>query len=224
MSFRRWSSLACAALVASLSVGCASGGLGDDGLGDDGGGSGTEGGPSGDASNPGADTGHEGGRDAGGSDATTDTQPAEQNDSSAADSGLEDDTGTTVVDSGSPGPDGSTSTCNPSNCASGCCQGNNCIGGTANNACGLTGAVCADCTQIPNGTCVSGLCEAPSSNCSSTCSGCCDSSNVCHATSSPQACFTNGGNPFTPGSACEDCTAEGDLLCIKVVIAYTCAL
>jgi hypothetical protein len=97
------------------------------------------------------------------------------------------------------------------------------VGGTANTACGLTGAVCSDCTQIPSATCVSGLCEAPSSNCPSTCAGCCDTNNVCHASSSAQYCFTNGGNPFAPGSACEDCVAESDLFCLHILNDYACS-
>jgi hypothetical protein len=223
MSLRSWSSVACAALVASLSVACASGGDAAQIGGDDGGELDDS------ATQPPVEAGADAktGRDAGGSsDATAaDTQPDEEGDSSSAtDTGSAvTDTGTTVVDSGGGGPESSTSTCNAQNCASGCCQGNNCVAGTSNSACGLTGAVCADCTTIPSATCVSGVCEAPSSNCSSTCAGCCDSNNVCHATSSAQYCFTNGGNPFTPGSACEDCVSEGDLFCIQVIIAYACS-
>jgi hypothetical protein len=226
MSFRSWSSLACAALVASLSVACATGGDPGQYVGDDGGGDDSSTDPPGDAGT-GGDA--KPGRDASGSsDATADTvQPDDDGDSSTSnDTGLAaTDTGT-VVDSGGGGPEGSTSTCNPQNCTSGCCQGDSCVAGAANNACGLTGAVCADCTQIPSATCVSGLCEAPSSNCSSTCSGCCDANNVCHATSSLQYCFTNGGNgpPFQSGTACEDCASENDLLCLVAFGVGVCAL
>src|SRR4051812_19444079 len=47
-----------------------------------------------------------------------------------------------------PSPPG---TCTPSNCPTGCCDGNTCRAGTANNFCGLGGLACVNCSgSTPN--------------------------------------------------------------------------
>jgi hypothetical protein len=52
-----------------------------------------------------------------------------------------------------------------------------------------------------------------------TCSGCCDTSNVCHTQPSPDACPTS----FHTGGPCEDCKAEGENYCVFDLIAYVCS-
>jgi hypothetical protein len=52
-----------------------------------------------------------------------------------------------------------------------------------------------------------------------TCSGCCDTSRVCHTQPSPDACPTS----FQAGGPCEDCTAEGEAYCVFDLILYVCS-
>jgi hypothetical protein len=52
-----------------------------------------------------------------------------------------------------------------------------------------------------------------------TCSGCCDTSSVCHTQPSPDACPTS----FHAGGPCEDCTAEGEAYCVFDLIVYVCS-
>ena len=52
-----------------------------------------------------------------------------------------------------------------------------------------------------------------------TCSGCCDTSNVCHTHPSPDACPTS----FQGGGRCEDCKAEGEDYCVFDLIVYVCS-
>jgi len=112
--------------------------------------------------------------------------------------------------------------CNPSTCVGGCCQGIDCVAGTQDNACGLTGGTCQNCVTLGD-TCVGGACQAPSPNCPTTCSGCCDTNNACHATKTPQYCPTAEGGVFKAGLPCEDCVAEGYPYCILDIVAYLCS-
>lgn len=111
--------------------------------------------------------------------------------------------------------------CNAQNC-NGCCNGNRCVSGTSNHACGTGGGACQDCSALGD-SCVSGTCQAPSGgSCSASCAGCCDRNGACHAQASAQYCPTNNGNLFQPGGPCEDCTTEGDSQCFLDLIAYVC--
>ncbi|HEX8793336.1 MAG TPA: hypothetical protein VF765_20475 [Polyangiaceae bacterium] len=126
---------------------------------------------------------------------------------------------------GDAGADGGTteggSSCNAQNC-NGCCNGNHCVSGTSNHACGTAGGACQDCSALGD-TCMSGTCQAPTGGtCSKTCGGCCDKNDACHAQASAQYCPTNNGGLFQPGGPCEDCTAEGDTQCFLDIIAYVC--
>jgi hypothetical protein len=144
------------------------------------------------------------------------------------DSGMPPVDGSTPIDSGAPdtgvpetGPDSSGSTCNPQSCASGCCDGNTCAKGTTDTQCGKSGLTCVDCTST-NKTCVGSTCRGASVNSSSTCAGCCDTSNLCHVNYSAQYCPTSNGNPLTPGDPCQDCEAEGGIACIQDLFIWAC--
>jgi hypothetical protein len=52
-----------------------------------------------------------------------------------------------------------------------------------------------------------------------TCSGCCDTSSVCHTQPSPDACPTS----FHAGDPCEDCKAKGENYCVFDLIFYVCS-
>jgi hypothetical protein len=95
--------------------------------------------------------------------------------------------------------------CKPENCSSGCCvrQGNgvNCFQGTTDQACGLGGQICADCT-------ISGLKCAPGHVCGDqycgpgNCSGGCCLGNQCKDGRDPLACGTGG-------LSCTSCVSQG---------------
>ncbi len=89
--------------------------------------------------------------------------------------------------------------CGPGNCAGGCCQGGVCKAGTENSACGTGGGACASCpsAQACN---ASKVCEAPSSGCTTTCSGCCVG-NTCNPGNATSACGAGG-------AACTTCTSS----------------
>lgn len=64
--------------------------------------------------------------------------------------------------------DASTSTtCDSTNCG-GCCDGNTCVVGTANDLCGSDGSQCVAC--VGTETCRDQQCQLP---CAETCDGCC---------------------------------------------------
>lgn len=81
--------------------------------------------------------------------------------------------------------------CGPGNCASGCCQGGVCKAGTENSACGTAGATCGTCGagQACN---AAKACEAVSTGCAMSCSGCCVG-NVCNPGTATTACGVSGG-------------------------------
>jgi hypothetical protein len=89
---------------------------------------------------------------------------------------------------GDGGADGGGS-CNLS--CPGCCQGNECKGGTEASACGKGGHECASC-HGGSPYCVEGVCTGGSS-CNQTCSGCCEG-DVCRGGSATGACGLGGVN------------------------------
>jgi hypothetical protein len=97
-----------------------------------------------------------------------------------------------------------TPQCNPSNCK-GCCNGNACVPGNDNGACGIGGVACANCTvqnEVCNGAgqCVNIPPKCGPFNCAN---GCCHG-NTCVPGSSDNQCG-NGG------ALCQDCTQNGDV-------------
>ncbi len=90
--------------------------------------------------------------------------------------------------------------CTPQNCA-GCCggqDGNTCLGGTDDGACGTGGFVCQNCATFKQ-TCTMGSCGVPCSP--STCQGCCYG-DICAQGDQTQYCGTGG-------ASCVDCGMQG---------------
>jgi hypothetical protein len=91
----------------------------------------------------------------------------------------------------------------------GCCDANNfCFTGAANNACGIFGGTCNDCTTT-GATCIGGFCALPDGavedpNCADDCTtGCCDALGICQTgASTDMMCGQNG-------VTCTDCTTNG---------------
>ena len=112
--------------------------------------------------------------------------------------------GQTCIESGSGGGIcESPPFCTAFNCSpGGCCQGNQCMPGTTDDACGAGGTACLDCAAM-GGVCAAQQCVTGCS--ASTCSGCCDG-DVCAVGTQSVACGA-GGIP------CQDCTA-GHLSCV----------
>ena len=119
---------------------------------------------------------------------------------------------------------GVPATCDATNCT-GCCVQNICVAGLVATACGGGGNNCIACP--PNETCssVTHICSPIPCN-SSTCpTGCCDSSNVCHAGTSTtscgfggltcaictgnQTCGGGGGNRTCVNTLCSSSTCNG---------------
>lgn len=90
--------------------------------------------------------------------------------------------------------------CGPTTCPNGCCDGNTCVVGTQDGACGPTGgAQCADCTltgQVCQGRQCRDRCGP------ANCGGCCQANNNCAVGIESDACGDLG-------LACADCTAQG---------------
>ena len=77
----------------------------------------------------------------------------------------------------------------------GCCEGNICRGGTADDQCGSGGIACFDCTTSDR-DCVGGTsCQCIQNG---QCGGCCEG-NTCHDPVTDEFCGKDG-------SACDDCT------------------
>lgn len=91
--------------------------------------------------------------------------------------------------------------CGPGNCF-GCCEGNACLPGTIDPACGIGGQACQNCTPF-GATCQAGTCI--SSQCGpATCPfGCCQG-NTCTGGSFDTACGAGGGQ-------CQDCQIFGEV-------------
>lgn len=81
-------------------------------------------------------------------------------------------------------------------CPSGCCAGNSCEPGTADNACGVTGDACVTCASDQH--CVEGICidACDAQLCPA---GCCDGT-TCQPGDTDDLCGTGGAECF----ACED--------------------
>ncbi len=86
--------------------------------------------------------------------------------------------------------------CNANNCF-GCCQGNFCMQGTMDTACGFGGGLCSDCA-LQGETCQGQQCQSACN--SNNCQGCCDSSQICQPGFLNNQC---GGF----GASCVDCTS-----------------
>jgi hypothetical protein len=105
--------------------------------------------------------------------------------------------------------------CDPSNCKGCCDQNGTCVPGTANNACGVGGGFCTDCS-FDKGTCSGGLCLPPPPVCDpSTCKGCCDANKNCLPGNLDSFCG-NGGKACTDCAASSE-TCKGGNTCVKVV-------
>jgi hypothetical protein len=88
-------------------------------------------------------------------------------------------------DSPGAGVDAGTATCDPSSC-DGCCQGNTCVSGSDDTACGSGGEACQSCS---GGACQDGTCQALA--CADTCDGCC-AGEVCQPGGAADACGAGG--------------------------------
>jgi len=86
--------------------------------------------------------------------------------------------------------------CNANNCF-GCCQGNLCVPGTMDTACGFSGQACQDC-QVHNETCQGQTCQSACNP--GNCQGCCDTNQMCQPGFLNNEC---GGF----GAVCVNCTA-----------------
>lgn len=97
---------------------------------------------------------------------------------------------------------GSGTKCGPATCPNGCCDGDACVEGTSDWACGTGGQACATCPS--DSKCDPGIKQCVTSqNCGPwNCSGCCDAYGQCNWGGDAWACGW-GGN------ACEDCSSMG---------------
>jgi len=92
----------------------------------------------------------------------------------------------------------------PGSCAdtcSGCCDGETCLPGAADDACGADGAACTPCAG--DAQCVGGECQTGPYDCATQCPGCCVG-NLCVSGSEDGACGSNGTDCFAcdPGEVC----------------------
>ena len=100
-------------------------------------------------------------------------------------------------------PDGTI--CNSESC-SGCCEGNHCLGGNADMACGVSGQSCRSCTALDE-TCHRGSLRRHLDACNAqSCSGCCGQDGTCHTGKRNTAC---GGG----GEACRRTVRRIDETC-----------
>jgi hypothetical protein len=99
--------------------------------------------------------------------------------------------------------------CSPATCPTGCCQGNICVAGGDNTACGAAGQVCKDCTgsgDVCNGM---GICIPPPPLCNpGNCSGGCCIGNVCAVGNQDTTCGKGGAQCQNCQSLNEVCTAQ----------------
>ncbi len=92
--------------------------------------------------------------------------------------------------------------CGPATCPNGCCQGNTCVVGNQDKACGKPGgAQCSDCTlsgqKCQGNQCVSASCGP------ANCAGCCQANGVCDPLG------INNNSCGQGGAACSNCTLSG---------------
>jgi hypothetical protein len=105
--------------------------------------------------------------------------------------------------------------CNAQTCPSGCCAGDVCAVGSQDNACGVGGAACTDCTA-QNATCTGGKCVPNPPTCTpQNCPGCCDATGVCQPGFLNNQCGQNG-------ASCANCTAQGST-CDTAVAPRVCS-
>lgn len=109
--------------------------------------------------------------------------------------------------------------CNGQTCPGGCCQGNVCMSGGDNAACGTGGLVCVNCTQ--NGLVCNGIgrCIPTPPLCNpATCPNGCCIGNVCAVGTQNNACGKGGAQ-------CQSCTALNETCtgqtCVPVVTNCT---
>jgi hypothetical protein len=109
--------------------------------------------------------------------------------------------GETCVAAGGGGRCEMLPSCGPSNCK-GCCQGNVCLVGTSDSACGALGQACQNCAAAGD-MCSGQQCvPVPPPACNAqSCPGCCDASGTCQPGFVDTQCGQNG-------AACADCTAQ----------------
>lgn len=90
--------------------------------------------------------------------------------------------------------------CGPQNC-NGCCLGNVCQQGLQDNACGLGGFQCQNCSGM-NQFCDQGKCSNVPPKCGpNNCKGCCDGNGTCQGGAIDTQCGVGGG-------ACANCQAQ----------------
>lgn len=98
----------------------------------------------------------------------------------------------------------------------GCCEGQQCLQGVSDRACGSAGSECADCTG-GGGICNAGSCSQCTPNCSGKCAGASDGcGNLCATNSCSGCCDATNcvvGNELTAcgrgGVQCADCSQSG---------------
>jgi hypothetical protein len=99
--------------------------------------------------------------------------------------------------------------CGPSNCK-GCCQGDTCMNGTDNFACGVAGNFCQFCNQGQQ--CSNGFCQTTTTCGPQNCKGCCFG-NTCFPGNDPNACgfFGQQCNFCGPSGTCPNgfCQFDG---------------
>jgi len=92
--------------------------------------------------------------------------------------------------------------CGPATCPFGCCEGNSCMGGSFDLACGTGGQQCQNCSVFGE-SCLNQACVVQSLCNSQNCPfGCCQG-NTCTGGTSQTACGTGG-------SFCQNCAQLGD--------------
>jgi hypothetical protein len=92
--------------------------------------------------------------------------------------------------------------CNAQNCGFGCCEGNVCVTGSSNTACGFGGQSCQDC-QAFGDVCQGQVCQGQTQCNAQTCGfGCCQG-NFCVTGSLDTECGFGG-------QSCQDCQAFGE--------------
>lgn len=92
--------------------------------------------------------------------------------------------------------------CGPENCT-GCCQGNLCVPGSGDDACGAAGAACDDCSTRSQICGAGGVCAVPCGP--GNCRGCCQG-NVCHRDYNNNDRFCGD-----TGLACDDCSGRNQI-------------
>ncbi len=115
--------------------------------------------------------------------------------------------GGTAMGGGTGGGGGGTgSECSPLTCPNGCCNGNTCVTGNAQNLCGRAGTACSACGQ--GESCADGACTGCLSSCST---GCCSGS-TCE-TLSALTCGATNSVCMSCGLTADHCSDTGSCAC-----------